>query len=298
MPVYNGEKYLKEAIDSILGQTFTDFELLLINDGSIDESDSIIQSYNDKRIKYIKNKKNLGLIKTLNKGIKLAKGEYIARMDADDISLPKRFAKQVDFLDNNPYYGVIGSWVELIGSEKGIGKPLSNFYNLFYTFLKGGTMVPHPTVMLRRDVLLSNNIYYNEDYTLVEDFKLWQDLKYVTKITNLPDVLLKYRVHNESVSSVNAAKQTENKLKVMKEEFEKNFGEYKDYYSGIMLGDSYKITTKEFIEFLKQVEKYKERSYKLLLIKRFLRHNMNSKFDILSFMKMFDLSMVYYIFKG
>ena len=98
LPVYNAEKFLKEAIDSILNQTFTDFELLLINDGSTDRSEEIIKSYNDKRISYAKNEKNSGLINTLNRGIDLARGEYIARMDGDDIALPERFELQVKHL--------------------------------------------------------------------------------------------------------------------------------------------------------------------------------------------------------
>ena len=105
MPVYNSEKYLREAIKSILNQTFTNFELIIINDGSTDNSLKIIKSFKDNRIKIIKNKGNLGLIKTLNKGIDLAQGKYIARMDADDIAMPKRLEKQIAFFNENPDYG-------------------------------------------------------------------------------------------------------------------------------------------------------------------------------------------------
>lgn len=97
LPAYNAELYLKEAIDSVLSQTFTDFELIILNDGSIDRTEEIILSYNDSRIVYVKNEKNLGLIGTLNKGINLAKGKYIARMDADDICLPERFKNRLIF---------------------------------------------------------------------------------------------------------------------------------------------------------------------------------------------------------
>ncbi|HGF9542707.1 TPA: glycosyltransferase family 2 protein, partial [Acinetobacter baumannii] len=109
LPAYNAELYLKEAIDSVLSQTFTDFELIILNDGSIDRTEEIILSYNDSRIVYVKNEKNLGLIGTLNKGINLAKGKYIARMDADDICLPERFKKQVDFLEKNNEIDLIGT---------------------------------------------------------------------------------------------------------------------------------------------------------------------------------------------
>jgi len=109
MPVYNGEKYLNEAIDSILGQTFKDFKFLIINDGSTDGTADILKSYKDSRIKVTNNEKNIGLTKSLNKGLKMAKSEYIARMDADDISLPTRLQKQVEFMDSHPKVGVCGT---------------------------------------------------------------------------------------------------------------------------------------------------------------------------------------------
>ena len=118
MPVYNGERYLREAIDSILNQTFKDFEFLIINDGSTDLSVEIIESYADKRISLAHNGQNLGLITTLNRGFDLACGEYIARMDCDDISLPDRLEKQVVFMDNHPEIGICGSWVSAISDEK------------------------------------------------------------------------------------------------------------------------------------------------------------------------------------
>ena len=108
LPAYNAEKYLKEAIDSILAQTYTNFELIVINDGSTDKTEEIILSYQDSRIRYIKNEKNLKLIRTLNKGIGLAKGKYIARMDADDISLPHRLKEEVEFMEAHPNIGEIG----------------------------------------------------------------------------------------------------------------------------------------------------------------------------------------------
>ena len=109
MAVYNGEKFLKEAMESILTQTFTDFEFLIINDGSTDNSVKIIEEFNDPRIRLIHNEKNLKLIASLNKGISLAKGKYIARMDCDDISMPYRLEKEVDFLENSLEYGLVGT---------------------------------------------------------------------------------------------------------------------------------------------------------------------------------------------
>ncbi|MFT5919102.1 MAG: glycosyltransferase involved in cell wall biosynthesis, partial [Granulosicoccus sp.] len=109
LPVYNAEKFLEQAIRSVLDQTFTEFEFLIINDGSTDRSEEIIVSFNDSRIRYIKNETNLKLIKTLNKGIEFASGKYIARMDADDISLPTRFEQQVALLEKQPEIGVCGT---------------------------------------------------------------------------------------------------------------------------------------------------------------------------------------------
>ena len=118
MPVYNGAMYLNEAITSILRQTYSNFEFIIINDGSTDLSEEIILSFSDSRIVYVKNPENYRLIKTLNLGFSMAKGRYIARMDADDISHPDRLLKQVDFLDHNIEYGLVGTGVNLLNSEK------------------------------------------------------------------------------------------------------------------------------------------------------------------------------------
>src|SRR3990167_9325600 len=118
MPVYNGKKYLKEAIESVLNQTFRDFEFLIIDDGSTDKSAEIIKSFNDARIRLERNVTNLGLIKTLNNGLTLSRGKYIARMDCDDISLPKRLSVQVNFMEKHPEIGICGSWVKVMGLKQ------------------------------------------------------------------------------------------------------------------------------------------------------------------------------------
>ena len=115
MPVYNGSKYLKEAIDSILNQTFTNFELIIINDGSTDNSEDIIFSYQDRRIYYLKNEHNKGICITLNRGLDNARGKYIARMDCDDISMPQRLAKQVNYLERHRDVGALGTDIITFG---------------------------------------------------------------------------------------------------------------------------------------------------------------------------------------
>ncbi len=201
MPVYNGEKYLREAIESILNQTFTDFEFLIINDGSTDHTEEIILSYNDERIKYVKNETNLRLIATLNKGLDLAKGKYIARMDADDISLPERLEKQVAFMEFNHSIGVLGTWVTTSGLDKNYDilfkKGVANirFELFFHNYLH------HPTVMLRSEVLRKSALYY-DDFLHAEDYAFWIKLATHTQIDIYPEILLKYRLHNSNISEV------------------------------------------------------------------------------------------------
>ncbi|MFN5442865.1 MAG: glycosyltransferase family 2 protein, partial [Crocinitomicaceae bacterium] len=164
MPVYNGEQYLKEAIESILSQTYVNFEFIIINDGSEDNSEEIILSYNDPRIVYIKNLENLKLIKTLNIGFSKAKGKYIARMDADDISLPRRLEKQVDYLERNPDIGVLGTGVFLKG-EKEISKLLYHTDDKSLRFaLAFYCPFIHPSVVLRKAVLDHLPIIFDGNY--------------------------------------------------------------------------------------------------------------------------------------
>jgi glycosyltransferase involved in cell wall biosynthesis len=202
MAVYNGEKYLKEAIDSVLNQTFADFEFIIVNDGSTDSSQKIIKSYSDPRIRLIDNEKNLGLMKSLNKGIKLANGEFIARMDGDDICFSERFEKQLKFLEKHPEIGVLGSQVvnidqsgkELKISTKFIEPELIKWCSVFSCPLL------HPTVMVRAD-LLKNNLY-DESYNQAEDFELWSRLLDLTSFANLKEPWLYYRTHKQSATSV------------------------------------------------------------------------------------------------
>lgn len=203
LPVYNAEKYLNEAIDSILNQTFTDFELIIINDGSTDNSEKIIDSYNDDRLIKVNNDVNLKLIATLNKGIDLAKGEYIARMDADDISLPERFNKQVKFLDEHKDYVVVGSNYEAFGDESFISNlPTQDEHIRLELFFSNP--FAHPSVMMRKEILTKKNIRYQTKYLHMEDLALWFDLSKHGKCSNLSENLLRYRVAGQNISKKNA----------------------------------------------------------------------------------------------
>ncbi len=202
MPVYNGEKYLNEAIDSILNQTFSDFEFLIINDGSTDNTNNIILSYSDPRIRYIKNERNLKLIATLNKGLDLAQGKYIARMDADDISLSDRLEKQIQYMEKNPNIGLLGSWVNNfdVDNEFIVKFKSGHKYIRFELFFKN--YIHHPTVMLRAEIFRNEKIYY-PDVLHAEDYALWIKLAEYTEFDILPEVLLKYRSHGENISEIN-----------------------------------------------------------------------------------------------
>lgn len=194
MPVYNAESYLKEAIDSILSQTFTDFEFIIINDGSTDRSEEIILSYKDERIHYIKNKQNLKIAESLNKGIRLCNGEYIARMDADDIAKPERLYVQVTFMDANSDIGACGSAVKTFGALDESWVMPTN-HEAICSALALHSCLLHPTVIIRSSTLnkLGSKIYQDE-YLLAEDYDLWSRLSHKTRLHNLPQELLFYRV--------------------------------------------------------------------------------------------------------
>lgn len=203
MPVYNGEKYLSEAINSILSQTYKDFELLIINDGSTDKSEEIIKGYNDQRIKYIANDYNIGIIRTLNKGLSLIKSEYIARMDADDVSLPERLEKQIQFMDTHPDIAVSGTSILMFNETGNLRKKRVNKDpKQLKTELLFKCALMHPTVMIRKRVIDEGNFTYNEAHQSVEDFGLWQNLSFYYKLSNIQEVLVKYRVNETGITEV------------------------------------------------------------------------------------------------
>lgn len=209
MSVYNGESYLKDSIDSILNQTFNDFQFIIVNDNSNDSSKEIILSYADERIIYLENKQNIGLASSLNKAIKKAKGIFIARMDDDDIAYADRFRLQVDFLESNPKIGIVGTYANLIGDRTGIRKhdkesdllKLKSFFSCQFC---------HPTVMLRKAVLVDNNLNYNEAFTTAQDYELWSRLIRFTDFATIPQILLDYRFHDKQLSSLKRTQQIKN----------------------------------------------------------------------------------------
>lgn len=204
MPVYNGEKYLREAIDSILNQTFTDFEFLIINDGSTDNTEEIILSYDDTRINYVKNEKNLQLIATLNKGLELANGKYIARMDSDDVSMLERLEKQFQYMEKNKNIGVLGTWVNT-NNNLIFKYPVSTEECEVFSFFN--SPVAHPSVMIRNEIINKYNISYSFNYEICEDMELWRRMSEYSGVANIGEILLSYRIHPDSHSNKNKEKQ-------------------------------------------------------------------------------------------
>jgi len=217
MSVYNASDYLKDAIESILNQTFSDFEFLIIDDHSTDSSVDIIKKFvnQDTRVRLFINHSNLGLTKNLNTLIKIAKGNYIARMDADDISLPYRFEKQILFLEKNKEIMVLGTYIQDFMSNKVIKYPLTD--NYIRKVVAKSSPLGHPSVIIRKSVFESG-LLYQEKYRTNQDLALWFDiLSKGYKIANLPEPLLKYR----------RTKDTYRKRK------KKAFNEFKIFIAGI-----------------------------------------------------------------
>lgn len=211
MPVYNGEQFLKEAIDSILNQTFSNFEFLIINDGSTDQSKKIVESYNDNRICFINNEENKGLIFTLNRGLETAQGKYIARMDQDDISFNDRLKKQYDFLEENLNVALVGGWAEIInenGKKIGTYKTPVNHHEIKFDLLFHNPFI-HGTIFFRKDLVRGVG-GYNEKNEHAEDYGLYSTMIRNHKITNLPEFLIKYRIHNNSIGQAPQTKIIQN----------------------------------------------------------------------------------------
>jgi glycosyltransferase involved in cell wall biosynthesis len=200
MAVHNGEKYLREAVDSILTQTFTDFEFIIVDDASIDRSAEIISTYKDPRIRFIRSDRHLGHATCLNRGLDVALGEYVARMDCDDISLPERLTRQVAFMDANPNVGACGTWAQNIDEtgkvvgrrETPVGEELDNFYWRMSPLI-------HPAAMFRFGK--SSDLRYDGAIDHCEDYDLWWRIRAKQKLSNLSEHLLLYRIHENSVTS-------------------------------------------------------------------------------------------------
>ncbi len=211
MSVYNAARFLPDAVDSILAQDFTDFELLLLDDGSTDGSAQIVEDYarRDPRIRPII-RENRGLIVSLNQMLDEARADIVARMDADDIALPQRFTRQMQFLADNPQCGVVGTWcydIDEDGNQMAYdpGHPVTHD-DFLDNIRNGGPLLCHPSVMFRRDLVLAQGGYH-QAFRHCEDLDLWLRLASVTQIANIPEPLLQYRHYSGQVSKRHATEQ-------------------------------------------------------------------------------------------
>jgi hypothetical protein len=206
MAVYNGEQFVAEAIESILNQTFSDFEFLIINDGSTDRTLHVVLSYQDPRIRVVNNDSNLGLTKCLNLGLSMACGQYIARQDADDVSHPARLERQIDFMRKNPDVTVLGTQAAYcrVGKKPEVlspGKPTSALAVKFCTMFSPPNPVSHPTVMFHKYTIWNNYGGYDPNYSVAQDAELWCRVGMIHEVRNLPETLVTIRVHASSVSA-------------------------------------------------------------------------------------------------
>ena len=210
MSTYNRENYIKEAVDSILNQTFTDFEFIIFDNASTDSTQEILEEYarRDSRIVYIRNSENKGYVYNLKCGVDMARGEYIARIDDDDISLPKRFARQVEYLDNNPDITVLGTFIQMFGNdfdETWVEESDPDILSVLMNFINP---ICHPSVMIRKSFLKEHNLNYKPEYTYADEYELWSEiLEKGGKLKNLPEVLTRYRLHEARESFKDSKKQ-------------------------------------------------------------------------------------------
>lgn len=209
MAVYNGERFVREAVESILNQTFTDFEFIIIDDGSTDDTWRILTEYaaQDSRIILIRNEKNQGIASSVNRGLARARGKYIARMDADDVTVPERLARQVQFLENHQEIGMVGSnmfFIDSFGNTRHSNWQRPQLHNLIKWRLCFENPIANQTILMRQSVVEQLNGYQTEYESFSEDYDLWQRMSEVTRLANLPEVFTYQRRDSEYKSNVSS----------------------------------------------------------------------------------------------
>lgn len=200
---YNDERYIVESINSILNQTYSNIEVLVVNDASTDHTGQLLQQIQDRRVSIIENETNCKLAANLNKMIRIAKGKYLARMDADDISLPERIAHQVRYMEEHPDVDVLGTWTELIGNSTGIVTCPCD-HDQICTALLFQNIIAHPTVIFRASTC---DYQYDENLPAGQDYELWSRIIWNKRFAILPEVLLQYRIHPNQTKFRHGARQ-------------------------------------------------------------------------------------------
>ncbi len=215
------EQYLEKAIESILNQTYVNFEFIIIVDGDL-ENKAIVEKYDDKRIKVIFNKKNMGLPYSLNKGIELSSGEYILRMDSDDISFKNRIEQQVAFMENNKEIDIAGAYAVTFGEKKAFSFYPFNDYETIKAQLIVRCVLVHPTVIIRASTL-KKEIKYNESYFTAQDYELWSRMVRKHNICIMPFYILKLRIHKSQASQAKRQTQLMNTKNILRSNIEYYF---------------------------------------------------------------------------
>lgn len=272
MPVYNTpEEYLREAVESCLRQTYRDWELIIVNDGSTNNAEEVIKSYDDPRIRYYENDGNKGLVYTRNRLLELGQSPYIAFLDSDDRALPERLEKQYAFMQAHPEIGVCGSWFEYFPKRHLMEMPIED-KDIQFSMLLEFNALGNSTVMLRRAVLTTHHVTYDRRMVVAQDYKFWLDLIGKTQFYNLPEVLVEYRIHANNISVLSSGRQQQLGQEVRREACCRVFGpEYADVMRIADKADSgQKIS---FLE-LQQLEKGLRQLYEISL-QRFGRHNLD-----------------------
>lgn len=256
-PLYNTDPMqLREMIDSILSQTYKDFEFLLLNDSPDNrELDEIVSSYSDPRIRYIRNERNLGISKSRNILIKEAKGEYLAVCDHDDISFPYRLEKEVSFLDSHPEVGVVSGLCEVFGGGNHSFKRHPEHSFDIKLHLMKDCYLAHPAAMIRKSVLVENNIRYDESYSPAEDYKLWADLLPVTEFYNIQENLIRYRSFESNTSITQKQKMDNASLKIQLDLRNR----YPVYFSELLKRESFKIRSYKLFGIIPFVSVYSDK---------------------------------------
>jgi glycosyltransferase involved in cell wall biosynthesis len=261
MPTYNSGRYLSRAIESILNQSYSHFEFIIIDDGSQDNSEEIILKYFDKRIRFLKNKQNMGIVYSLNTAIKLSKGVYIARMDSDDVSFPRRFELQIKAFKNNPQLAVCGSWYKSIYKDRFLNNhqlPVTN--GQVKAQLLFGNPICHPSVMFKKKVWNNNLGFLNEEVNC-EDFGLWSRAIETGDFFNIPQYLLYYRIHDSNVSKTNIGLRIRAENIIIAASFARQLN-VQSAYPCLINNDGSKKDMTEFINAAFQQIQYKDKDYK------------------------------------
>ena len=293
MPTYNTEiTILQEAVDSILSQTFRDFEFIIIDDCSTDDSYDYLQSLSDERIRLIRNPQNLGITKSLNIGFKEAKGKYIARMDSDDISLPTRFEKQFAYMESHPDVIVCGTGVKWIGERSDIVRQKitdMDDYRIRTLFYNPGPF--HPTAFFNRELLLRYHIAYDERLPYAQDYNLWSDICRIGPMYILEDVLLLYRMHRKQISGTQSELQRQchksinKKLlcellgDVSEEELDLHFKYSSGYYRDVKVNKEMKCWFHKLVEANDRVGVYDKKKFERYVFNNIVEQIIFQSFD-------------------